>query len=60
MIYIFYFHIFHDIQLLVVQEGSGVFRGSGVWKIPTGGVEEVTASNGHSSLRQHELSSMNT
>lgn len=27
-------------QLLVVQERSGVFRGSGVWKIPTGVAEE--------------------
>lgn len=27
-------------ELLVVQEKSGVFKGSGVWKLPTGTVEE--------------------
>ena len=28
-------------QLLVVQEKSGAFKGTGVWKLPTGTVEEV-------------------
>ncbi|PWA41609.1 nudix hydrolase [Artemisia annua] len=28
-------------ELLVVQEKSGVFKGTGVWKLPTGTVEEV-------------------
>jgi len=27
--------------VLVVQENSGRFRGTGIWKIPTGVVEEV-------------------
>lgn len=28
-------------QLLVVQESSGRMKGTGIWKIPTGVVEEV-------------------
>nr|GMC75551.1 nudix hydrolase 2-like isoform X1 [Ipomoea batatas] len=28
-------------ELLVVQENSGNFKGTGIWKIPTGVVEEV-------------------
>lgn len=28
-------------QVLVVQEKSGRFRGTGVWKFPTGVVDEV-------------------
>lgn len=30
------------IQVLVVQENTGIFRGSGVWKFPTGVVDEVS------------------
>ena len=29
------------LQILVVQEKSGLFKGTGVWKIPTGVVDEV-------------------
>lgn len=30
-----------SLQVLVVQEKSGGFRGTGVWKFPTGVVDEV-------------------
>lgn len=29
------------LQMLVVQENSGRFQGTGIWKIPTGVVDEV-------------------
>jgi len=28
-------------QVLVVQEKCGIFRGTGIWKLPTGAVDEV-------------------
>lgn len=32
-------------QILVVQEKSGNLRGTGVWKFPTGVVDEVGPAN---------------
>jgi len=31
--------------VLVVQESNGRFSGQGIWKLPTGGVDEVCLKN---------------
>lgn len=36
--------IFVGLQVLVVQEKNGLLRGTGVWKFPTGVVDEVCAN----------------
>lgn len=36
-----YYFLKTSLQVLVVQEKSGGFRGTGVWKFPTGVVDEV-------------------
>lgn len=33
---------FASFQLLVVQENNGQFKGIGLWKLPTGAVDEVS------------------
>lgn len=38
---VYYEKIIVVFQLLVVQENIGRLKGSGIWKIPTGTLEEV-------------------
>lgn len=44
--------------MLVVQEKSGRFRGTGVWKLPTGVVDEVCVNENPVSYERVKLSNI--